>query len=283
MIFRTARPEEQQQLMQFFQLSAGRFGNIEKVFNTVSTPNNTLVCEHRDKIVAMLWMFPVSASGGSGYFMQPILFSHGAWSDSPTVDEIATELIEYAIYVLSARGADFIATTTPQTGAPAEYWLKKTGFSVCTTLLRCEFTAQRLSVPKVEFAPLEPRLITSLRAGYIRGDYLTFSKNVYEAFCGYWQHKNAVVAIMQNGYGIFHGTENGIVFRELFAENVQSAVALISLVGRMQGCGNVAVYTSQNTPLFKDDLMSSPYPYGSICPLHKGFEIKDLYMNMMFD
>ncbi len=277
MIFRAARPEEHPKLLRLLNSTDCRW-NADRLFDDISLPHNTFICENEDKVLAILYLFPVSVSGCPGFFMQPM-----SVEPSFLLAGVASELIEYAKHILSARGANFIATTTPAVDTPAESWLSITGFNSCTTLRQTEFAVNNLSIPNVEFTPVELEPLTTLRARYIKGDYLTFSNEIYRAYCGYWQRKNAVIAVMPNGYGVFHSSENGIIFRELFSDDIYNVAALMSVVGRMEGCDRVTVHTAMDHPLFTDNSLSTTFGYGSICILNKNFKIDNFYMNMMFD
>ncbi len=277
MIFRTAKPEDHSGIVELLLQTDIRW-NVDILFDKISLPHNTFVCEQEGKLVAMLYLFPASVGGNTGYFMQPLSIAPELLNSA-----VAKELIEYAKHILQKKGARFIITTAPRQGTAPAGWLADSGFTTCTLLNRCEFNVDNLTMPDVEFFPVEPAMVTSLRASNIKGDYLTFSDEIYKAFCSYWQHKNAVLAVMPNGYGIYIRTAEGIVFRELFTDNILSAAALISVVGKMEGFDNAVVYTAHNTPFFEDNLLTVEQQYGLICPLDDGFKIKDLYMNMMFD
>ncbi len=277
MIFRAARPEEHPKLLRLLSSTDCRW-NADRLFEDVSLPHNTFICEVDDEVLAILYLFPASIAGSPGFFMQPM-----SVEPSFLLSGVASELIEYAKHILSSRGARFIATTTPTKGTPAESWLAITDFKSCTTLRQTEFVVNNLSVLDVEFIPVEAEHLTALRARYVKGSYLTFSDAIYKAYCGYWQRKNAVIAVMQNGYGVFHSTPNGIIFRELFSEDIYNVAALMSVVGRMEGCERVKVHTALDYPLFSDDTLSTTFKYGSICLLDKGFDCDEVYMSMMFD
>ncbi len=277
MIFRTAKPDEHSGIVKLLLQTDIRW-DADLLFEKLSLPHNTFICEQDGVILAMLYAFPVSIGGNAGYFMQPLSVSPEHLNSG-----VAAELIEYTKHILKGRSAKFIATTNPRQGTPAADWLLGCGFLECTTLNRCEFNVDNLTLPNVEFYPVESDRITSLRAVNIKGDYLTFSHAIYGAFASYWQHKNAVVAVLPDGYGVYLRTKDTIVFRELFTENTISAAALISVVGKMEGCEKVTVYTAENAPLFADDILTVTHSYGSICPLDDGFKIHKFYMNMMFD
>ncbi len=275
MIFRTARPQDHPEIFEIMFATASSI-NSPLLFEQLSTPKNTFVCEHDERVAAIACFISVSILGKRGSFLYA-LATHPNFNAT-----VLCDLMKHAKDELILHGSAFVVTTLFSAEDETREALLENGFEPSFVFEKTEVEILPSSDDNVEFFAVAPQLLTSLRARFARGHNLTFSATAYEVFCAHWQSKNAVIAVIQEGYCVYCRLDGRVVVRELFADNVRTTRQLLFAVGGIEEVETITVHlSSDDEKTSQSD--SSSYFYGMICPLNEEFAYEKLYMNMMFD
>ncbi len=276
MNFRTAEHSESVDIHEIL-LSAKSSINTPLIFDRLSTPNNTFVCEDEGRIAAIACFFSVSAQGAQGAFLFS-LATHPEYEG-----EVLSELLSYSKKALYTRGVSFLVCKSIPTEDRLSSIVSENGFSPTFLFESAEVAALSSNACEVEFSPFSSERFASLRARYAGGFNLTFSATVYEALADHWQCKNAVIATTNGAYCIYCKDESRLIVREIFASDVYSIPGLIGGVAEIEEVDTATVHIGCNTsvPPFKSGEVR--YSYGMVCALSPEIDFDKIYMNMMFD
>ncbi len=276
MIFRTAELSESGEIREIL-LGTNININTPLIFERLSMPNNTFVCEDGGRVAAIACFFSVSAKGAQGAFLYS-LATHPAYEG-----EVLGELLSYSKKELGARGVSFLVCMSLLSEDKLFSVISQGGFSPNFLFESAEITALTSNICEVEFGPFNSERFASLRAKYARGDNLTFSAAVYEALAEHWQQKNAVIATANGAYCIYCKDEGRVIIREIFASEPHIIPSLIGAIAEMEEVDTATVHIGCNTSVPPFELGKISYSYGMTCALSSELDFDRIYMNLMFD